>query len=290
MLSQNVSATVPLIQIMLSGTTNNQNCENNCIISQTVNVQKGTAVEWMNNDLVPHTLVSGEPGDTDNGTLFDTGPIWVGKFFIHDFNDVGVYHYFERDHPQNTGIINVTDWTYPKLLSEIMTGSNVRSSLESPLKQFKSGVAANNVICRSNMQLLIQNQENLPICAKLGSVSSLLHRDWSYPIDCKYVHGSFTAGEEGLVMIENNASNQFSGKSYSPQNSTVVIGWNNTVSWINQDGAPSSVTSDWNLFDSGPILPGADWQHDFECAGNYGYHSDPHPWMKGWIRVLPPSG
>ena len=170
--------------------------------------------------------------------------------------------------------------------------SNIKMDLTmpSPLKQFKSGVAANDVICRPDMQLLIQNQENLPICVKLGSVSNLLRQNWSYPTDCKYVHDPFTAGVEGLVMIEKNASNQLSDKSYFPENITVVIGWNNTVSWINQDIAPSSVTSNWNLFDSGPILPGADWQHDFECAGNYGYHSDPHPWMKGWIRVLPPSG
>lgn len=169
-------------------------------------------------------------------------------------------------------------------------GKHPNTKILSPLRQFKSGVAANDVICRPDMQLLIQNPENFPICAKLGSVSNLLHWNWSYPTDCKYVHGPFTTGVEGLVMIEKNASNPLSGKSYFPENSTVVIGWNNTVSWINQDVTPSSVTSNWNLFDSGTILPGANWQHDFECAGNYGYHSDPHPWMKGWIRVLPPSG
>jgi plastocyanin len=168
--------------------------------------------------------------------------------------------------------------------SDVMTPDHM-----SPLKQFKSGVAANDVICRSDLQLLIQNQENFPICVKLDSVPNLLHRDWSYPTNCKYAHDPFTAGVAGLIIIENDASNPSSGKSYSPRNSTVVIGWNNTVSWLNQDLAPSSITSDWNLFDSGQILPGADWHHEFECAGNYGYHSEPHPWMKGWIRVLPPS-
>jgi plastocyanin len=164
-----------------------------------------------------------------------------------------------------------------------------KSYQNSPLKQLKSGIAANDIICRPDLQLLIQNQENFPICVKLNSVSNLLHRDWSYPINCKYVHDPVTIGMTGLVIIEKNANNPSSGKSYSPRNSTVVIGWNNTVSWINQDVTTSSVTSDWNLFDSGPILPGKDWKHDFECVGNYGYHSEPHPWMKGWIRVLPPA-
>jgi plastocyanin len=136
---------------------------------------------------------------------------------------------------------------------------------------------------------LIQNQENFPICVKLDTVPILLYRDWSYPTNCKYVHDPFTAGVEGLIVIEKNASDPSSDKSYSPRNSTVVIGWNNTISWINRDDYPSSVTSDWNLFDSGMILSGNDWKHNFDCAGNYGYHSEPHPWMKGWIRVLPPS-
>ncbi|MGI0058242.1 MAG: cupredoxin domain-containing protein, partial [Nitrosotalea sp.] len=152
----------------------------------------------------------------------------------------------------NTSQINNT------MLEENTTISKQPSHAEviiSPLKQFKSGIAANNIICRSDMQLLIQNQENHPICVKLNHVSNLLHRDWSYPTNCNYVHDPFTAGVAGLVMIENNASDPSSGKSYFPQNSTVVIGWNNTVSWINQDVIAHSVTSNWNLFDSGPILP-----------------------------------
>jgi|SRR5690348_5907279 len=169
----------------------------------------------------------------------------------------------------------------------IKTDKTITSS---PLKQFKSGVAANNVICRPDLQLLIENHEGLPICVKPNSAFKLLRQDWSYPVNCMYSHDGFTAGVEGLIVIEKNASNSSSGKSYSPQNSTVIIGWNDTVSWENLDDTSSSVTSNWNLFDSGPILPGKDWQHSFECAGNYGYHSEPHPWMRGWIRVLPPNG
>ena len=80
--------------------------------------------------------------------------------------------------------------------------------------------------------------------------------DGVYPTNCKYVHDPFTSEVEGLIMIEKNASTD-SGKSYCLRNGTVVIGWNNTVSWINQD-VVASVTSNWNLFDSGPILPRAE--------------------------------
>ncbi len=165
----------------------------------------------------------------------------------------------------------------------------VTSDYVSPLNQLKSGIAANDVLCRPDLQLLVENHEGLPICVKQNSVFKLLHQDWSYPSNCKYDQNVFTAGVGGLITIEKNASNPSSGKSYAPTNSTVVIGWNNTISWINLDDTPSSVTSDWNLFDSSPILPGQDWKHSFECVGNYGYHSEPHPWMRGSIRVLPPD-
>jgi len=211
-------------------------------------------------------------------------------------NAVVTFSYFKWDATTQSDVektisepFSFTIYENDTITKSLKLGNHPIREILSPLRQFKSGVAANDVICRPDMQLLIQNQENFPICVKLDSVSNLLRQDWSYPVNCKYVHDPFTAGVAGLVIIEKNASDPSSDSSYSPRNSTVVIGWNNTVSWINQDLTPSSVTSNWNLFDSGPILPGNDWKHNFECAGNYGYHSEPHPWMKGWIRVLPPS-
>jgi len=176
MLSQNVAATVPLVQIMLSGTANNQNCENKCVISQIVTVQRGTAVEWINNDLVPHTLVSGKPEDKNNGTLFDSGQIWVGKSVIHDFNYVGVYHYFEKDHPQNTGIINVTDNSVKGY--GFCCAHSSSEPYVSPLKQFKSGIAAKGITCKSDFQLVIKFEDGSPACVKPETAQKLLSRGW----------------------------------------------------------------------------------------------------------------
>jgi hypothetical protein len=67
----------------------------------------------------------------------------------------------------------------------------------SPLKQFKSGVQANNVICREDLQLLIENHENFPICVRLNTVPNLLRQDWSYPSNCQYEQSPFTAGVGG---------------------------------------------------------------------------------------------
>jgi plastocyanin len=80
---------------------------------------------------------------------------------------------------------------------------------------------------------------------------------------------------------------------YSPQNILVVIGINNTVTWISHSYTEDTVTGGLNgtspLFDSGPISPGQTWSFTFTTLGVYDYHCDYHPWMKGTVTVLAQS-
>lgn len=72
---------------------------------------------------------------------------------------------------------------------------------------------------------------------------------------------------------------------YSPPTITVVIGKNNTVTWINNDIAPHTVTADDGSFNSGNLDAGASWTHVFDTPGTYTYHCEYHPWMRGTIIV-----
>jgi copper-containing nitrite reductase len=71
---------------------------------------------------------------------------------------------------------------------------------------------------------------------------------------------------------------------YSPQTITVVIGVNNTVSWINNDNTAHTVT-DTGVFDSGLIEPGQFWSYTFTSPGTYQYRCTIHPWMTGTVIV-----
>ncbi len=71
---------------------------------------------------------------------------------------------------------------------------------------------------------------------------------------------------------------------YSPQTITVVIGVNNTITWINNDNAVHTVT-DTGVFDSGFIQPGQSWSYTFTTPGTYQYHCTIHPWMTGTVIV-----
>jgi plastocyanin len=84
---------------------------------------------------------------------------------------------------------------------------------------------------------------------------------------------------------------------YSPENVTVVIGVNNTVTWTNNDTAGAAPGTDHTVvslsvppaaaaFNSGIMAPGAVFTQTFTVPGTYEYHCSLHAWMTGSVVVL----
>jgi plastocyanin len=63
-------------------------------------VAKGTTVEWINHDDVPHTVV-------ENKVRFKSAALDTDDRFRHTFTSLGTYHYFCSVHPHMTGEILV---------------------------------------------------------------------------------------------------------------------------------------------------------------------------------------
>jgi plastocyanin len=74
---------------------------------------------------------------------------------------------------------------------------------------------------------------------------------------------------------------------YSPDQVTVVIGVNNTVTWVSRSLSYDTVTGVNGTFDSGSIAPGQTFSHTFTSPGTFSYLCVYHPWMAGSVRVLP---
>ncbi len=64
-----------------------------------ITIQAGESVTWTNQDLVPHTATSGNPGDADLGSIFQSALLSQGGTFSHTFNDAGEFVYFCEVHP-----------------------------------------------------------------------------------------------------------------------------------------------------------------------------------------------
>lgn len=73
---------------------------------------------------------------------------------------------------------------------------------------------------------------------------------------------------------------------------TVTIRVGDTVTWINEDdvahifvGMLDADDRTGLAFQSGKLLPGAEFSHKFEESGEYMYYGSPHPWMTGTVVV-----
>jgi plastocyanin len=71
---------------------------------------------------------------------------------------------------------------------------------------------------------------------------------------------------------------------YSPE--TIQIKKGETVTWVNNDLTPHTVTSqNGGELNSGSIEPGASWSHTFGQAGSFPYYCTFHTEMKGTVTV-----
>jgi glucose/arabinose dehydrogenase/plastocyanin/quercetin dioxygenase-like cupin family protein len=71
--------------------------QNNSYQPQRITVEAGTAVRWVNQDGVAHTVTSGTPQNPTG--RFDSGTMQQGQRFSFTFEQPGTYQYFCRVHP-----------------------------------------------------------------------------------------------------------------------------------------------------------------------------------------------
>jgi plastocyanin len=74
-----------------------------------------------------------------------------------------------------------------------------------------------------------------------------------------------------------------SGMKFAPASYTVKAG--TTVTWVNNDGVPHTVTADDNSFDSGSIAAGEKFTHTFGTTGSFAYHCNFHSGMTATVTV-----
>jgi plastocyanin len=88
---------------------------------------------------------------------------------------------------------------------------------------------------------------------------------------------------ENRVEIDDHES--YAGQwKFVPGELTVTRG--SSVAWLNTSGQYyHTVTANDGSFDSKHIDSGHEWRRTFPQAGDFAYHCDPHPWMKGVIHV-----
>lgn len=73
--------------------------QNSIFSPNEVTISAGESVRWTNRDFALHTATSGNPGDPDAGSVFETGNLSRGQSSTIQFDQVGEFIYFCRLHP-----------------------------------------------------------------------------------------------------------------------------------------------------------------------------------------------
>ena len=66
---------------------------------------------------------------------------------------------------------------------------------------------------------------------------------------------------------------------------TITVQPGTTVTWIQEDGAPHTVTGKNGQLQSDTLMGGQRFSHTFDEAGSYDYACNFHPMMKGTVVV-----
>jgi plastocyanin len=93
-----------------------------------------------------------------------------------------------------------------------------------------------------------------------------------------------SSGSQSFVIIPKGSVNMENNLPFVPDEITVVIGVNNTVTWYNKDTVPIFIDSLHGNFTQVRIDPEDISSISFDEPGVYEYHG--HPWMNGIIIVL----
>ena len=148
--------------------------------SFTLNLKPGERYQWTANpDHDPMNGLYYSKGDqidiwtsylTDDVYQFSIQPVVVNQDDLSQQNVGGKF----------TADLNLLS-TYNETLA---SNANIASSVNplkipSPLKQFKSGVAAKDVTCRQGLQLIFKSSNEEPICTKPDNAKKLESRGWA---------------------------------------------------------------------------------------------------------------
>ncbi|HIH68157.1 MAG TPA: hypothetical protein HA290_01630, partial [Candidatus Nitrosotenuis sp.] len=223
----------------------------------TVQVKKGDAIVWTNQDAVAHTVTS----SADAGKTFDSGLINSNNSFKLDTTKIaiGTYDYMCIVHP------------WMKASFELVDSSPQKADASSTPVMKEPKVAPADSTTAPEAQSPEQMTE----------VPAQEPADTSKPVETP------TSAEESVIVeIPSGmaADQKCADKCYSPSIANVSVG--GTITWKNLDSAVHTASSaDGKTFDTSLINEGMTASAIFKDSGTFDYMCIVHPWMKGQVIV-----
>ncbi len=99
--------------------------------------------------------------------------------------------------------------------------------------------------------------------------------------------------QETIIEMILGSANPNQQDNFVPKLVNIQLGIDNHIIWDNVDDTPHTVTPDEEVRDSysgkfgsaGVIMPGEKYEFIFTEDHEFGYHCEPHPWMRGTLII-----
>jgi plastocyanin len=289
----------------------------------TVIIGINNTVNWTNGDTVAHTVTA--VNTTGGNPIFNSGNMPIGSMYNYTFTTPGYYPYICAYHPWMTGSVTVKSSTGPPPITIVQVAMPKGAGVPSGAPGFAPDnitvvIGVNNTVNWTNDDTVahtvtadnttggnpVFNSGNMPIGSMFNYTFTA---PGYYPYVCAYhpwMTGSVTVlpGSSSKsspppaavkVSMPKGAGVPSGAPGFAPDNITVVIGVNNTVTWSNNDTVAHTVTAVNTtggnpVFNSGNMAIGSTFTYTFTTPGYYPYLCAYHPWMTGSVRVLAGSG
>ncbi len=232
----------------------------------TVQVTKGDAIVWTNNDSTMHTATS--------SGVFDSDILNAGDTFRLDTSnlELGQYDYMCIVHPWMTASFEIVDASGQRLAE----GATAIDPNSTPPVEETPAVEA------PSEEAPVEETPEVPATETPAAPAETIEE----PTTEEVAPEEMTAPSESITveMAEGTASNQdCADQCFVPSIAHVIVG--GTVTWKNVDSAAHTATEMNNKFDSSIVMAGGEFSHTFDEAGTFDYMCIVHPWMKGQVIV-----
>jgi plastocyanin len=221
----------------------------------TVIIGQNNTVAWINRDSATHTVTA-----TDGS--FNSGDITAGESWNYTFTTPGTYSYFCIYH---------SAWMKGTVIVERSGGSTGTTT--------SSSAGAATITSGTNTS----HETSATTSVTTSSASATTQASTASSTSASSTTSSTGSGATVRIPAGTGSNPSLN---YSPSSINVVIGVNNTVTFVNGDSVVHTVTAKGGSFDSGNINPGQSWTYTFTTPGIYTYHCIYHTWMTGTITVL----
>jgi len=171
-------------------------CEetNECFIPNTVTIDVGSTVTWINDDTAAHTSTSGSAADGPDGN-WDSSLVIAGSSFSNTFDEAGAFPYFCMVHPWMTGLVLVGEGTSPP---PIPPPSNIQISVNTDRALYDLGdlvsvtVKISGISTSQNVAVSVEDPTGKAVVSRTLTTDRLGRATMEFGIHENFKTGGYT--------------------------------------------------------------------------------------------------